>query len=186
MTRCALLLIALLPLAACVQSLDEGESSFVGNDVYAPGQPGYAQIHVGNHRYWTRHGTGLDELHFYTGIRPGEPLFPVNGAQKKDLPPWTARMTPNDIEDLVSASLERKGLRNVRATGLRPCPFGAAKGFCFDLAMASRAGLEMRGRVLAATRKGTLDLLLFTAPAEYYFGDALPAMDRVFAAIQTK
>lgn len=184
--RFSLTLFLLLPLAACMQSLEDGESSFVGNDVYAPGQPGYAQIHVGNHRYWTRHGTGLDELHFYTGIKPGEPLFPVNNTQNKDLAPWTARMTPNDIEELLAASLERKGMRNVRATGLRPCPFGAAKGFCFDLAMANRSGLEIRGRVLAATRKGGLDLLLFTAPAEYYFADSLPAMDRIFAAIQTK
>jgi hypothetical protein len=106
--RFSLTLFLLLPLAACMQSLEDGESSFVGNDVYAPGQPGYAQIHVGNHRYWTRHGTGLDELHFYTGIKPGEPLFPVNNTQNKDLAPWTARMTPNDIEELLARVEEER------------------------------------------------------------------------------
>jgi hypothetical protein len=175
----------LMLLSGCVmQGMDDGEETGVGDGVTVTAPPGFAEIQLGG-RYWTRNGTGLDELHFYTGIKPGQPLS-GGLAKKKGVPIFAARMTPNDIEDLVAASLEKAGAQNVRATGLRPCPFGSAEGFCFDLALANAEGLEMKGKALAATRGDLLDLLLFTAPAEYYFADVAPAVDRVFASVKTR
>jgi hypothetical protein len=174
-------------LAGCaVQEMDPGGEVDMGNDVRVTPQPGFAQIHLATIRYWTRNGTGLDELGFYTGIKSGEPLFPVPGVTRKDLPVFQARMTANDIEDLAAAALAKKHMQNVRTLTLRPCPFGASHGFCFDLAFANEEGLEMRGRAIGRSQNGVLDLLIFTAPAEFYFAEVSPAADRIFDSIQAK
>jgi predicted small secreted protein len=188
-TRVSTLLavLAALVLTGCVmQGMGGGDEASVGNGVQVTAEPGFAQIHIATMRYWTRHGTGLDELHFYTGIKSGQPLFRPAGKRPIDMPVFNARMTPNDIEDLTVASLQKNGFQNVRASALRPCPFGSAQGFCFDLLLANEEGLEMRGRALAATRNQVLDLLVFTAPAEHYYAQLSPAIERIFASITAK
>lgn len=184
--RIAPLLACLMLMGCALQSMDGGEIASVGNGVTVRAEPGYAQIHLATMRYWTRNGTGLDELGFYTGIKEGQPLFRVPGLRIGDMPVYRARMTPNDIQDLVIASLVKKKMQNVRASALRPCPFGSAQGFCFDLTLANEEGLEMRGRAIAAARGGVLDLMVFTAPAEFYFAQGSAAVDRIFASIQVK
>jgi hypothetical protein len=157
------LLLAALLAGCAMQEMDAGGEADVGNHVSVTPEAGFAQIHLATIRYWTRNGTGLDELGFYTGIKSGEPLFPVPGVAKKDLPVFQARMTPNDIEDLAASSLAKKHMQNVRTLTLHPCPFGSAPGFCFDLAFANEEGLEMRGRAIARQQNGLLDLVIFTA-----------------------
>ncbi len=183
----ALVALLAMTLGGCVmQGMDAGDTASVGNGVSVTAQPGFAQIHIATMRYWTRHGTGLDELHFYTGIKSGQPLFRPAGKQPKDLPTFQARMTPGDIQDLTVASLEQNGFQYVRAAALRPCPFGSAQGFCFDLDLTNEEGLKMRGRAVMASRNQVLDLLVFTAPAEHYFAQVSPAVDRVFGSIRAK
>ena len=175
-----------LLLAGCaMQEMDSESETSVGNGIHVTPQPGFAQIHLATIRYWTRNGTGLDEIGFYTGIKNGEPLFVVPGQTKKDLPVFQSRMTPNDVEELVSRALTAKYKQGARAGALRPCPFGAVTGFCFDLVLANEEGLDMRGRAIGRIQNGMLDIFVFTAPAEYYFGVVGPAVDRIFASIQT-
>jgi hypothetical protein len=185
MRRALAIVILAAALAGCtMQAMDPGDEADVGNSVSVTPQPGFAQIHLATIRYWTKNGTGLDELGFYTGIKSGQPLFPVPGLRKDELPVYQARMTPNDVADLAVAALAKKRLQNVRAMRLRPCPFGPVQGFCFDLAFANDEGLEMRGRAVARSQDGVLDLLIFTAPEAYYFAEGSPAMDRIFASIR--
>ncbi|MBA2587754.1 MAG: hypothetical protein H0U98_03920 [Alphaproteobacteria bacterium] len=179
-------LLLFLGLMGCaLQSMEAGDDASVGNGVTVRAEPGFAQIHLAAMRYWTRNGTGLDELGFYTGIKEGQPLFRVPGLRIGDMPVYRARMTPNDIQDLVVASLVKKKMQNVRTGALRPCPFGTAQGFCFDLTLANDEGLEMRGRAIASARSSVLDLLIFTAPAGYYFDQGAPAAEKIFSSIQT-
>jgi hypothetical protein len=44
----------------------------------------------------------------------------------------------------------------------------------------------MRGRAIARLQNGVLDLLVFTAPADYYFGEVAPAADQIFSSIALK
>ena len=184
--RRASLLLCLGLMSCALQTMDAGDDAPVGNGVSVRAEPGFAQIHLAAMRYWTRNGTGLDELGFYTGIRDGLALFRVPGLRIGDMPVYRARMTPNDIQDLVVASLEKKRMQNVRVGALRPCPFGSAQGFCFDLTLANEEGLEMRGRAIASARGGVLDLLIFTAPSQFYFAEVSPAVDRIFGSIEVK
>jgi hypothetical protein len=185
MKRGALLFCLLLP-GCAIEEMEAGSETSVGNGVYVTPQPGFAEIHLAAIHYWTRNGTGLDELAFYTGVKNGEPLFAVPGKAKKDLPAFRSRMTPNDIADLTASALSVKYKQTARTGNLHPCPFGPVSGFCFDLFLANEEGLEMRGRAIARLQDGVLDLLVLTAPADYYFGEIAPAADRIFGSIVLK
>jgi hypothetical protein len=99
---------------------------------------------------------------------------------------FDAKMLPNDIQDLVVATLQKEGNKTIQAGDLAPCNFGAGKGFCFDLTFASPADLEMKGLVMARKQGDQLDLILFQAPAEYYFGEMSPDVQKVFASVEAK
>ena len=181
----AFALLVCLLLAGCgLEEMEAGSETPVGNGIFVTPQPGFAEIHLAAIRYWTRNGAGLDELGFYTGIKSGEPLFPVSGLAKKDLPVFQSRMTPNDVAELAASALTKKYKQAAHAGGLHPCPFGPVTGFCFDLSLTSEEGLEMRGRAIARLQNGVLDLFVFTAPAEYYFGQVGPAVDQIFSSIR--
>jgi hypothetical protein len=176
-----------LLLAGCaMQEMEADSETSVGNGIYVTPQPGFAEIHLATIHYWTRNGSGLDELGFYTGIKSGEPLFPVAGLAKKDLPVFQSRMTPNDFAELAATALSVKYKQSAHSSNLHPCPFGPVTGFCFDLSLTNEEGLEMRGRCLARLQHGVLDLLMFTAPAEYYFAEVEPAVDRIYSSISLK
>ena len=140
----------------------------------------------GDHKIWTVNGPNLDSLHFFTGIKSGQPLFVPLGARKEQMALFDAKMLPNDVQDLVVGTLEKQGYQNVRPGNLGPCPFGAATGFCFDLVFTTGDGLEMKGLVLAGKRDTTLDVVEFLAPSEYYFGELSPTVSKVFASVQAK
>jgi len=133
---------------------------------------------------WTIDGLGLDSLRFLTGISPGNPMMTVPGMQKKDMIPYSATMLPNDVMDLVTGTLVKIGYQQVRADALRPVPFGSAPGFRFDLSLTTKDGLLMKGTALTAQREGKLDVILFVAPAEYYYEHHMPTVERIFTSIK--
>jgi hypothetical protein len=45
-------------------------------------------------------------------------------------------------------------------------------------------GLQMKGAVLFAQRRNKLDVILFAAPAEYYFDRYMPTVEKVFASVR--
>ena len=158
----------------------------VGSDITVVPQVAWSQAtnKTSFGQLWTIDGIGLDELRFYTGIRPGAPLMPVPGVQQRDLGKYDSSMLPNDVMELLVSTLNKAGHQQIRTEALRPAPFGSLTGFRFDFSFANRDGLEMKGMALAAQRNGRLDLILFTAPAEYYFERHAPTVERIFASIQ--
>jgi hypothetical protein len=133
---------------------------------------------------WTIDGLGLNELRFFTGIAPGAPLLSIPGVDKRDLTAYDATMLPNDVMELVATTLGKMGGQQVATTGLRPASFGSVTGFRFDLALATMDGLQIKGEALFAQRRGKLDVVLFIAPAEYYYDRYAPVVEKVFASVR--
>ncbi|HTQ14710.1 MAG TPA: hypothetical protein VMH86_12625 [Rhizomicrobium sp.] len=133
---------------------------------------------------WTEDGAALDSLMFFTGIKPGEPLINANGVSKDELRTYQAGMLPNDVMDLLATNFSKLSFQQIRTSNLRPAPFGSATGFRFDLTFSTKDGLNMRGTALAAQRGGKLDMILFIAPDEYYFGHYADTVEKIFASVQ--
>jgi hypothetical protein len=173
-------------LAGCASftGVDPGQPVTVGERVQLEPQVQWASIVDPRFHspMWTIDGFGLDELHFFVGIADDQPLFLLDGQKPEELPHFKSGMIASDVMELVVGAMSRAGNQQVRARGLAPAPFGSAQGFRFDLTFTSADGLEMKGTALAAVRGKTLDVIVYDAPAEYYFGAHLPTVEKVLAS----
>jgi len=181
----ALALILLTAGCAQVSLVEAGKPVDVGNGVTVLPQRQWNQIKT-DHILWTTDGPGVNQVNFYTGVKPGKPLVEIAGVKDKELGAFDIKMLPNDVQDLVVATMGKQGYQNVRSGNLAPCPFGGATGFCFDLDFATPDGLQMKGMSMARKQGDTLDVLLFQAPGEYYYGELSPTVSKIFASAQTK
>lgn len=181
-------LAALTALGGCAGAtlVPQSQSVTVGNNIFVTPQTQWNQFNINDHLVWTTQGVGVDSIHFVTGVKAGSPFIKILGVDSKALGAFEASMLPNDVQDLIVASLTRQGYENVRAGALAPCPFGAATGFCFELDFANKDGLAMKGMVMARSQNGVLDALLFQAPGEYYFAQLQTSVKSLFASVQTK
>ena len=179
-------LFALL-LSGCAgyKPVDSSMTADVGDSVSVSPQVAWSKLNFGSNTVWTIDGVGLNEMRFLTGIKSGDPLLAVPGVAKKDMATFQSMMLPDEVMELVGSTLGKLQYRQIRTTGLKPVPFGGATGFRFDLNFANDDGLLFKGTAEFAERQGKLDLLLFIAPAEYYFDRYSPVVDRVFASVQT-
>jgi hypothetical protein len=131
---------------------------------------------------WTVDGAGLDALLFFVGV-PGHPLIEVKDT-KAEPHVYEANMLPEDVAELTAANFGKLGYQQVKTSNLRPAAFGAGKGFRFDMSYMTAGGLEMNAMALACQRNGRLDLIVFTAPREYYFGHYAPTVEQIFNSVQ--
>ncbi len=131
---------------------------------------------------WTVDGAGLDALLFFIGV-PGHPLIETKDT-KAESHVYEANMLPEDVAELTAANFGKLGYEQVKTSRLRPAPFGTAKGFRFEMAYTTAAGLEMKAMALACQRNGRLDLIVFTAPKEYYFAHYAPKVEQIFGSVQ--
>jgi hypothetical protein len=131
---------------------------------------------------WTVDGASLDALLFFVGI-PGRPLIETKDI-KAEPQTYEANMLPEDVTELTGANFGKLGYQQVKTSNLRPAPFGAAEGFRFDMTYTTGGGLEMKAMALACQRNGRLDLIVFTAPTEYYFAHFAPTVEQIFGSVQ--
>ena len=180
-------LVLLLLTAGCAQMtlVEDGKPVDVGNGVSVMPQRQWNQVKT-DHILWTTDGPGIDQVNFYTGVKSGKPLVSIAGLKDKELVAFDSKMLPNDIQDLVVATMGKQGYQNVRSGNLAPCPFGTAAGFCFEASFSTPDGLEMKAMSMARKQGDTLDVFLFEAPSEYYFGALSPTVSKVFASAHAK
>jgi hypothetical protein len=176
-----------LALAGCatLELVPADKAASVGNGISVMPQRSWNKI-AKNPDTWTTQGPQIDRVRFFAGIKPGHALMEIPGMKPEQVGLFDAKMLPNDIQDLVVATLQKEGDKTIQAGNLAPCNFGAGKGFCFDLTFVSPADLEMKGLAMARKQSDRLDLILFQAPAEYYFGQMSPDVQKVFASVQAK
>jgi len=183
MVRFLLMLPLVLALSGCATALVAPDRpAEVGNDVTVMPQRAWNRL-TNDPEAWTTQGPQIDLIRFFSGIRSGDALLAGVRGSRFD---FDAKMLPNDIQDLVIATLQLEGNKAVRADNLAPCPFGGDKGFCFDLAFVSADDLEMKGLAIARKHDGRLDLFLFQAASEYYYGEMISDVRKLFASAQTQ
>ena len=182
-----MVLVAAFCLSGCAAytAIDGNKPVDVGNKVVVTPQIAWAKAAnpgvAGT--LWTADGVALDNMMFFTGIEPGKPLVSVMGVDKKEVQKYRAGMVPDDVMELLASNIEKLGYRQITTSNLRPAPFGQAEGFRFDLNATTTDGLKVKGVSIAAQRAGKLDLLLFLAPDEYYFGHYSDKIESLFASI---
>jgi hypothetical protein len=134
------------------------------------------QRQTGESENWTQHGTGLDDLGFYVGIKKGEALFRQRDKKKDPLPRFDPSMLPTDIVEWFENSARIALTSAVFEVGaVRPAQLAGYPGVEMDFTYATEGdNLERKGTARAAVIGQRLYLITYDAPKIHYYDAGLP------------
>ncbi len=187
MKRHLLIAFLLLALSACAQfSLVEAKKQKIGGAYTVDAQIAWNKSTEGKMELWTVDGPSLESIRFFKGLGDGDVLFKPKRTtkEKAKLPTFRAKMTPNDIMDLVSDSIARAGASDVQTAKLKPIDFGAVSGFRFDLTFLSSDGLEIDGMVAGAVIEEKLHLIIYTGARLHYFPKYKDHVEQLIGSVE--
>lgn len=130
-------------------------------------------------RLLSRNGIALDRLYLARDLSDLEGL---QRRPRKDAPRIHAGMSDAELSAYVAHCVDASGYTAPQITGMRPQAFGVARGLRLDLATRTGDGLDIGGAALAIEREGKVQLILFLAAREHYFGTLLPEIEAIMAS----
>jgi len=153
-------------------------------DTFYSVEPGVAwtATSTGKIESWTIDGYALESLRFFKGIADGEPMV-TGGANEEQRPRFRATMTLTESAELVATSLF--GAR-VTPTDVRPAAFGGAPGFRFDVAYATRDGVERKALAAGAVVNDRLHVIVYDGTSLHHFGKYRAEAERVIESVRFK
>jgi hypothetical protein len=189
MRRLGLLLLVSMLASGCVMvTLVEPRPTSIGDTYTVEPQIRWASVPARpGLEVWTVDGTALDAITFVKGLADGAVLLRgvIQGGPPEDRrPKFRARMTPNEIAELVVDSYALFGAQKIETSNLRPATFGSADGFRFDMGWITRSGLEMQALAAGAVIKDRLHLIIYAGARAHYFPKYRDDVDRVLASVR--
>ncbi|MBL8536595.1 MAG: hypothetical protein JNM59_04260 [Hyphomonadaceae bacterium] len=100
-------------------------------------------------------------------------------------PLYRSDMGETELVEFVIDSLATLEYQDPQSTNLRPQNLAGAPGVRFDINTRTEAGLNITGTALVARAGENLNLLMFLAPSEHYYGVFAQEIDAVFASAAT-
>lgn len=127
----------------------------------------------------TRDGRTLNDL-YLASIAPGGSLFkPAD----RDTPTVIYRTDMGDTELVEFVIDSLAGVyQEPQATALRPQTLAGAAGVRFDISARRETGLNISGAALVARQGDNLNLIVFLAPSEHYYGAYAGEIDAMMAS----
>ncbi|WP_010184577.1 hypothetical protein [Sphingomonas sp. PAMC 26605] len=123
---------------------------------------------------WTLDGEQLNDITWYVGIAPGEPLVREVSKKRKPLPKFTGQTLLVELPELVEATYRSvREIGTFSVTGSAPDAFLGQHGIRFTYAFIDQDNLPRQGEARAAVVKGLLYLVTFDAPRLNFFAKSL-------------
>ena len=166
-----LVAISVLLLSGCNSyTLVKPESVKVGGIIASPSNAWNAVPaleRVGSYPTWTKDGIALNSITFFPAVKDGKPLF--KSTKKETHSPFTADMLPNEIVEIVEASLAKElGAVITNRGGLKPLSIAGGPGFQFNFDFVQN-NIPRRAFVAGAIKSGSLHLIFYQATRLYYY-----------------
>ena len=123
---------------------------------------------------WTLDGEQLNDVTFYGGIAPGEPLIREQSKKQKPLPKFTRETLLVELPELLEGTYRtEKGIGAFSVTGSNPDRFLGNDGIRFTYEYGDADTLPRKGEARAPLIKGMLYMATFDAPRLHYFDATL-------------
>jgi len=123
---------------------------------------------------WTLDGEQLNDVTFYGGIVPGEPLIRETSKKHKPLPKFTSETLLVEIPELLEGTYRTEmGIGSFSVTSSNPDRFLGSDGIRFTYEYVDADNLPRKGEARAALIQGHLYMATFDAPRLHYFEDTL-------------
>lgn len=134
-------------------------------------------------RLLTIDGVLLNQLYVAT-IEPGGALVKIVD-DDTPRPTYRSDMGETEMVEFVIDSLATFGYLEPQSTALRPQTLAGAPGVRFDISTRTQPGLNISGTAIVSRSGDNLNLLLFLAPSEHYYGRFLPEVESIFSSATT-
>jgi hypothetical protein len=118
---------------------------------------------------------------YLASLMPGQSMIRL-ADRDTPIPTYRTDMSDSEIVEFVVDCVAAMQFQSPSAAALRPQQFVGAPGIRFDIATRTSEGLNISGAALAARRNDRLNVMLFLAPSEYYYGALLPDVEAAFAS----
>ncbi len=119
---------------------------------------------------WTLDGELLNDVTFYGGIAPNEPLIREVSKKRDPLPKVNKNMLLVDIPELLERTYRTsKNIGIFKVTSSKPQPFMGSEGILFTYDYVDGDELTRRGEAIATLKNGALYMISFDAPRIHYF-----------------
>ncbi|MEH3102699.1 MAG: hypothetical protein PGN12_02195 [Sphingomonas phyllosphaerae] len=125
---------------------------------------------------WTLDGEQLDQVTFYGGIAPGEPLLRERDRKHRPLPKLTRETLLAEVPELLEATYRTdRAIASFTLHDARPERFLGTDGIRFAYEYVDDDNLPRRGEAHAALVKGQLYMATLDAPRLHYFDRVAPS-----------
>lgn len=155
-------------------------------EVTAPNE--WARFRFYEGELWTIDGSALNRLLYLANIRDKHHVFGAGRATKRrpDGAFYRTGMDAPEIEAVLRDAITELGVANVRTSNLHPVAIGTTTAFRFDVAFDLDDGLHYLGHMTFFERKEKLNLIWFSAPAEFYYPRDAAHVDQLLASLSIR
>jgi hypothetical protein len=123
---------------------------------------------------WTLDGEQLNDVTFYGGVEPGNPLVKEQHKKRAPLPKFTAKTLLIEVPELLEGTYRAaKQIGDFELTGSKPDQFLGSNGVQFTYNYVDSDNLPRKGEARAAVISGKLYMVTFDAPRLHYFDRTL-------------
>ncbi|KTR84514.1 hypothetical protein NS277_04705 [Novosphingobium barchaimii] len=123
---------------------------------------------------WTLDGEQLNDVTFYTGIEPGEPLVRERNRKREPLPKFTSATLLAEVPELLEGTYRAyKHTGAFALTSSRPESFLGRPGVHFTYDYTDADLLPRKGEARAALINGKLYMATFDAPRLHFFDETV-------------
>lgn len=119
---------------------------------------------------WTLDGEQLNDVTFFGGVEPGQPLVRERNKKRDPLPKFTARTLLIEIPELLERTYRAyKHIGNFAVVSSKPDRFLGQDGVHFSYEYTDQDNLPRRGEARATVVAKRLFMVSFDAPRLHYF-----------------
>lgn len=123
-----------------------------------------------NTESWTLDGGQLNDVIFYGGIAPGNPLVKERSKKKEPLPKFTGATLLVEVPELLETTYRAyKQIGAFAVNVTEPVKFLGQDGVRFTYTYTDADELTRKGEARAVIVKGSLYMITFDAPRLHYF-----------------
>jgi hypothetical protein len=119
---------------------------------------------------WTLDGEQLNDVTFFGGIAPGEPLIRESSKKRAPLPKLTRDTLLVELPELLETTYRtEKKISQFKLTGSAPMSFVGHEGIGFTYEYTDNDNLPRMGEARASLARGKLYMVTYDAPRLHFF-----------------
>ena len=119
---------------------------------------------------WTLDGEQLNDVTFYAGVEPGEPIVRERNRKRAPLPKFRSTTLLIEVPELLEGTYRaHRQIGTFAIAASRPQPFLGHDGVAFSYDYLDSDDLPRKGEAVATIVKGRLYMVTFDAPRLHFF-----------------